>query len=78
MSIALDKLEKNKLAVIEKVITKDPRLTKKFLAMGIMKGEKIIITKKAIFSDPIEIKIKNFNLSLRKDEAEKIYVSLEE
>lgn len=78
MEITLDKLEKNKMSIIKKIKTTDTNLINKFLAMGITKGEKIMITKKSIFSDPIEVKIRSFNLSLRKVEAEKIYVSLEE
>ncbi len=41
----------------------------KLLSMGLTKGTNFKVIKKAPLGDPIEIKIRNFNLSLRKNEA---------
>ena len=42
--------------------------------MGIVTGTEIKVQKYAPLGDPIEIKVKNFNLSLRKNEASLIAV----
>jgi Fe2+ transport system protein FeoA len=47
---------------------------KRFLAMGLTKGALIEIVKVAPLGDPIDIKVKGYHLSLRKDEAAKIEV----
>ena len=40
--------------------------------MGVLVGEEITVEKVAPLGDPIEITVKNYNLSLRKKEAEGI------
>jgi ferrous iron transport protein A len=42
--------------------------------MGVLVGEEIGVKKVAPLGDPIEVTIKNYNLSLRKKEAEGIDV----
>jgi ferrous iron transport protein A len=42
----------------------------KLLTMGLIKGEQFTLTRKAPMGDPVEIKLRGFNLTLRKDEAE--------
>ena len=42
---------------------------KKLLAMGLIKGTEFTVNRVAPMGDPVEIKIKGYNLSLRKDEA---------
>lgn len=49
-------------------------LHKKLLDMGIIKGTKIEVTKVAPLGDPVDIKIKGYHLSLRKEEAAQILV----
>ena len=43
--------------------------------MGIIVGDSITVTKIAPLGDPIEIKVKNYHLSLRKSEARHIQVT---
>lgn len=50
------------------------RIRKHLLALGIIKGEKIGVIRVAPFGDPIDYKIKDYHLSLRKNEAECIIV----
>ena len=45
--------------------------------MGIIPGVVLEVVKLAPLGDPIEIKIKGYNLSLRKDEASQISVEVE-
>ncbi len=42
---------------------------KKLLAMGLIKGTEFTVRRVAPMGDPVEIEIRGYNLSLRKDEA---------
>lgn len=46
----------------------------KLLSMGLTKGTEFQVIKKAPLGDPIEIKVRGFNLSLRKKEAEVLII----
>ncbi|MBT6993858.1 MAG: ferrous iron transport protein A [Candidatus Cloacimonetes bacterium] len=54
----------------------DRHYRQKLLRMGLIKQETFTITRKAPMGDPIEIKIKGFNLTLRKDEADALIVEV--
>jgi ferrous iron transport protein A len=47
---------------------------RRLMDMGVLVGEKVKVEKVAPLGDPIEVTIKNYNLSLRKKEAEGIEV----
>jgi ferrous iron transport protein A len=47
---------------------------RRIMDMGITKGARIFIKKVAPLGDPIEITVRGYELSLRKDDAEKIIV----
>lgn len=47
---------------------------RRLLDMGIIKGAEIEMERVAPLGDPVEVKIKGYHLSLRKDEAGDIYV----
>jgi len=47
---------------------------KRFLTMGITNGTSLRVVKKAPLGDPIEVEIRGYRLSLRKDEADYIEV----
>ena len=47
---------------------------KKILAMGLIKGTEFTVTRVAPMGDPIEIEVRGYNLSLRKNEAEALTV----
>ena len=49
-------------------------LKRRLMDMGVIKGEEIEVRKVAPFGDPIEVSVKNYNLSFRKKEAEGIIV----
>lgn len=60
-----------------KTITKvggEGALRHRLLEMGIIPGTKIEITKKAPFGDPIQIHIRGYELSIRKEDADYIEV----
>ena len=76
METVLSKLKLNQPAKVKKITATDSVLTKKLLSMGILKGEKVVVTKKSILGDPIEVTIRGYNLSLRKDEASQVLVEV--
>ncbi|MCP8323201.1 MAG: ferrous iron transport protein A [Candidatus Methylarchaceae archaeon HK02M2] len=49
---------------------------RRIMDMGIVKGSEIEVIRRAPFGNPLEFKIRDYNLTLRKMEAEDIYVSL--
>ena len=50
---------------------------RRLLDMGIIKGAQIQMERVAPLGDPVEVKIKGYHLSLRKNEAANIYVETE-
>ena len=51
---------------------------RRILDMGVVPGTKIEIERVAPLGDPIEVKIKGYHLSLRKEEAANISLEVEE
>jgi Fe2+ transport system protein FeoA len=51
-------------------------LRRRFVEMGILKGETILIERHAPLGDPVEYFIKGYHLALRKEEAAQIEVLL--
>lgn len=49
-------------------------LKRRLMDMGVVCGEEVVIEKVAPLGDPIEIRVKSYNLSLRKNEAKEIQV----
>jgi Fe2+ transport system protein FeoA len=47
----------------------------RLLEMGVMQGTEIEVVKLAPLGDPIEIKLRGYHLSLRKQEAEQIEIA---
>lgn len=74
METVLSNLKLNQPAKVKKITAADSVLTKKLLSMGVLKGEKVVVTKKSVLGDPIEVTIRGYNLSLRKDEASQVLV----
>ena len=55
-------------------IKAEKRFRDKLLAMGVLKGTEFEVIRKAPMGDPIELHLRGFNLSLRKDEIESVTV----
>lgn len=72
-SKSLDNFKPGEELVVNRVAGK-LIIKKRLLNMGILPGTKIYIERFAPFGDPIEIKLRGFRLSLRKDEAKSIFV----
>jgi Fe2+ transport system protein FeoA len=50
-------------------------LRRRLLALGLITGERVTITRVAPLGDPLELEVKGYRLSLRKAEASQILVA---
>ena len=71
----LAKLKPGEMGKITKMGAMGP-LKRRLMDMGVLVGEEVKVEKIAPLGDPIEVTIKNYNLSLRKKEAEGIAVEV--
>jgi ferrous iron transport protein A len=73
--IGLDKVGvKTRVKVIQ--IVPESKIRRRVMDMGITKGVEIVVEGKAPMGDPIEIQVRGYNLSLRKNEAKDIIVEV--
>ena len=75
MSIPLSDLKVGEKGTIEKLNFKGAT-RQRLMAMGLVKGETIMVRRVAPLGDPIDYVIKGYDLSLRKAEANDILVNL--
>lgn len=71
----LDKLEVGKEATVDAIHCDDKALKKHILDMGITPGVKVTLIKTAPMGDPMELKVRGYILTLRKNDAGKIRIS---
>ena len=57
-------------------ITGDRPIKKRLLEMGFVKGTEIYVEKVAPLGDPMELVLKGYHLSLRREEAKDVHVYL--
>lgn len=75
--MTLDELKIGEVAIVTKV-SGEGALRRRLIDMGIIPRTKIEIKKIAPLGDPIEIRIRGYELSLRVEDAKNIEVSREE
>jgi len=51
---------------------------RRIMDMGIVRGAEIRVVRRAPLGDPVEFEIRDYNLSLRRRDAENVYIELEE
>lgn len=73
----LTKLKVGESGLVASIANDAGVLKKRLLDMGCITGTEITVKKLAPLGDPIEVSIKNYNLSLRKNEASKIEVDVQ-
>lgn len=73
MKKTLDTLKPGEAGVISRVNGTGP-VKRRIVDMGLVTGTQVSVLKLAPLGDPMEIKVKNFNLSLRKAEAAAVEV----
>lgn len=71
----LSELEIGKAAIIESVDCKEIPLRKHILDMGLTPGVEVTLVKIAPMGDPIEIRVRGYELTLRKDDAQYIKIN---
>lgn len=73
--MTLKELAVGQKGLIKKVNTTGA-LKQRFVSMGLTKGVEVEIVKVAPLGDPIEIIVRGYNLSIRKDDAEDIEIEV--
>ena len=68
----LDTLEIGKDAVVASVASDDQALRQHILDMGLTPGTEVTMMKYAPMGDPLEIRLRGYELTLRKDDAARI------
>ncbi len=63
------------LSAVVRRLTGEGAVKRRIMDMGITKGTEVYVRKVAPLGDPIEVTVRGFELSLRKDEAERVLVS---
>ena len=73
----LDQLAKGETGLI-KSVSGEGRLRRRLFDMGVTPGAQVYLRKKAPLGDPIEVTIRGYELSLRKEEAKLVSVEVKE
>lgn len=77
MIITVDQLKPGEQGRIEKLSGQDA-IRRRIADMGVIKGSMVKVARVAPFGDPIEVQIRGYFLSLRKEEAACIAVERQE
>jgi len=72
-TLSLDRLRAGQRARVEAVAGSDA-LVQRLLEMGLLEGEEVEVIGFAPLGDPMEIRLRDYRLSLRRSEAERITV----
>ncbi len=73
----LDEFQIGETGQIKKV-EGEGRIRRRLFDMGVTPGAKVYLRKKAPLGDPLEVTIRGYELTLRKDEAKYVYLEVEE
>ncbi|MBE5834802.1 MAG: ferrous iron transport protein A [Butyrivibrio sp.] len=65
----LQEAQVGETVVVKKLKGEDSALKRRVMDMGITKGSKLYIRKVAPLGDPVEITVRGYELSLRKEDA---------
>ena len=72
--MTLDQMTAGQKATITAIGGQGP-FAQRLMALGILEGTEITMTRKAIGGDPVEIELMGYRLSLRREEARKIEIT---
>ena len=73
--MTLNQLGKGQKATITAIVGDGP-LIQRLMALGVLEGSTVSVTRKALGGDPIEIEVMGYSLSLRLEEARLVQVSI--
>jgi ferrous iron transport protein A len=71
---SLDQLRRGERACVE-AIQGDDAVVQRLLEMGLLEGEEVEVLGFAPLGDPLEIRLRDYRLSLRRSEAARVLVS---
>jgi Fe2+ transport system protein FeoA len=71
--MTLDELKPGQRATVVRIDGEGP-LVQRLMALGVLEGSEIAMTRRAIGGDPVEVQIMGYALSLRREEARRIEV----
>jgi len=71
--MTLDELKSGVRGVITR-LTGDGPVAQRLMALGLLEGSEVIVTRRALGGDPIEVEVMGYALSLRRDEARRVEV----
>jgi ferrous iron transport protein A len=71
---SLDQLRRGERARVE-AIRGDDAVVQRLLEMGLLEGEEVEVLGFAPLGDPLEIRLRDYRLSLRRSEAARVLVS---
>ncbi|MCK4438765.1 ferrous iron transport protein A [Candidatus Bathyarchaeota archaeon] len=77
MDKKLSELEPGDTGVVVKIVGSSST-RRRIMDMGVVRGTKVVLIRRAPLGDPVELEIRDYNLSLRKGEADNIYVETED
>jgi len=71
--MTLDELKVGQSGTITAIEGQGP-LVQRLMALGLLAGTAVRMTRRAIGGDPIEVEVMDYQLSLRRDEARRVQV----
>ncbi len=57
------------------IVGVEGRIRRRLIEMGLTPGTRVTVTKRAPLGDPIEIRLRGYELTLRADDADKILIA---
>ena len=73
MEISLDRLRDGEAGVVERLELEGPT-KRRLIEMGITPGTRVRVLKRAPLGDPIEVYLRRYSLTLRAEDARRIFV----
>jgi ferrous iron transport protein A len=73
--MTLDQMQEGQRARIDSLLG-DDMILQRLMEMGLLEGTELEVLGFAPFGDPIEIRLQDYRLSLRRNEAARIHVTL--
>lgn len=74
IEITLNSMAPGERGTVARISAMTPNVRQRLMEMGLIKGTTIELVRYAPMGDPIEVKIKGYRLSLRREEAESVII----
>jgi Fe2+ transport system protein FeoA len=73
--MTLDELKPGQRGTIIKIAGEGP-LVQRLMALGLLEGSEVSMTRRAMGGDPVEVQVMGYALSLRREEARRVEIRL--